>query len=34
MEGREVFKHAVTMITDVIQDSFVETGMRPSPAGC
>ena len=26
MEGREVFKHAVTMITDVIQDSFVETG--------
>jgi 3-oxoacyl-[acyl-carrier-protein] synthase-3 len=26
MEGREVFKHAVAMITDVIQDSFVETG--------
>src|SRR5580698_4941694 len=26
MEGREVFKHAVSMITDVIQDSFVETG--------
>src|SRR5580692_7215547 len=26
MEGRDVFKHAVAMITDVIQDSFVETG--------
>jgi 3-oxoacyl-[acyl-carrier-protein] synthase-3 len=26
MEGKEVFKHAVAMITDVIQDSFVETG--------
>jgi 3-oxoacyl-[acyl-carrier-protein] synthase-3 len=26
MEGREVFKHAVAMITDVIQDSFLETG--------
>jgi 3-oxoacyl-[acyl-carrier-protein] synthase-3 len=26
MQGREVFKHAVAMITDVIQDSFLETG--------
>jgi 3-oxoacyl-[acyl-carrier-protein] synthase-3 len=26
MEGKDVFKHAVAMITDVIQDSFVETG--------
>jgi len=27
MEGREVFKHAVAMITDVIKDAFVATGM-------
>ena len=27
MEGREVFKHAVGMITDVIHDSFNETGL-------
>jgi 3-oxoacyl-[acyl-carrier-protein] synthase III len=27
MEGREVFKHAVGMITDVIEDSFRETGL-------
>ncbi|MEJ1158611.1 beta-ketoacyl-ACP synthase III [Prosthecomicrobium sp. N25] len=26
MEGREVFKHAVGMITDVIRDSFASTG--------
>jgi 3-oxoacyl-[acyl-carrier-protein] synthase III len=26
MEGREVFKHAVTMITDVIDDAFEATG--------
>ncbi len=26
MEGREVFKHAVTMITDVIKDAFAATG--------
>ena len=26
MEGREVFKHAVGMITDVIEDAFNETG--------
>jgi 3-oxoacyl-[acyl-carrier-protein] synthase-3 len=26
MEGREVFKYAVAMITDVIVDSFAETG--------
>ena len=26
MEGREVFKHAVGMITDVIEDAFKETG--------
>ena len=26
MEGREVFKHAVGMITDVIEDSFTATG--------
>ncbi len=26
MEGREVFKHAVAMITDVIQDAFKATG--------
>ena len=27
MEGREVFKHAVGMITDVIEDSFAEAGI-------
>jgi 3-oxoacyl-[acyl-carrier-protein] synthase-3 len=27
MEGREVFKHAVGMITDVIEDSFKEAGI-------
>jgi 3-oxoacyl-[acyl-carrier-protein] synthase-3 len=26
MEGREVFKHAITMITDVITDAFAATG--------
>jgi 3-oxoacyl-[acyl-carrier-protein] synthase-3 len=26
MEGRDVFKHAVAMITDVIRDCFVESG--------
>ena len=26
MEGREVFKHAVAMITDVIEDAFKATG--------
>jgi 3-oxoacyl-[acyl-carrier-protein] synthase-3 len=26
MEGREVFKHAVSMITDVIKDAFKATG--------
>jgi 3-oxoacyl-[acyl-carrier-protein] synthase-3 len=26
MEGREVFKHAVSMITDVIKDAFAATG--------
>ncbi len=27
MEGREVFKHAVAMITDVIEDAFATTGL-------
>ena len=27
MEGREVFKHAVSMITDVVQDAFAKAGM-------
>ncbi|MXN67318.1 beta-ketoacyl-ACP synthase III [Stappia sp. GBMRC 2046] len=27
MEGREVFKHAVSMITDVIEDAFDDTGI-------
>jgi 3-oxoacyl-[acyl-carrier-protein] synthase-3 len=27
MDGREVFKHAVSMITDVIEDAFNATGM-------
>jgi 3-oxoacyl-[acyl-carrier-protein] synthase-3 len=26
MEGKEVFKHAVSMITDVIKDAFKATG--------
>jgi 3-oxoacyl-[acyl-carrier-protein] synthase-3 len=26
MEGREVFRHAVAMITDVIEDAFAATG--------
>ncbi|WP_185983204.1 beta-ketoacyl-ACP synthase III [Aureimonas mangrovi] len=30
MEGREVFKHAVGMITDVIEDSFSELGIGPN----
>jgi 3-oxoacyl-[acyl-carrier-protein] synthase-3 len=30
MEGREVFKHAVGMITDVIEDSFEEAGIKAS----
>lgn len=30
MEGREVFKHAVTMITDVIEDTFRGGGYSPS----
>lgn len=30
MEGREVFKHAVGMITDVIEDSFEEAGISAS----
>jgi len=29
MEGKEVFKHAVTMITDVIKDAFKATGYTP-----
>lgn len=29
MEGREVFKHAVGMITDVIEDAFNATGTGP-----
>jgi 3-oxoacyl-[acyl-carrier-protein] synthase-3 len=30
MEGREVFKHAVAMITDVIEDAFEATGTTAS----
>jgi 3-oxoacyl-[acyl-carrier-protein] synthase-3 len=30
MEGREVFKHAVAMITDVIEDAFAATGTSAS----
>src|SRR5204863_1236952 len=26
MEGREVFRHAIAMITDVIEDAFLDTG--------
>ncbi|MCQ0989204.1 beta-ketoacyl-ACP synthase III [Jiella marina] len=29
MQGREVFKHAVGMITDVIEDSFAAAGIGP-----
>jgi 3-oxoacyl-[acyl-carrier-protein] synthase-3 len=29
MQGREVFKHAVGMITDVIEDSFAIAGIKP-----
>jgi 3-oxoacyl-[acyl-carrier-protein] synthase-3 len=29
MQGREVFKHAVAMITDVIEDVFAQTGFGP-----
>lgn len=29
MEGREVFKHAVAMITDVVEDVFATTGIGP-----
>jgi 3-oxoacyl-[acyl-carrier-protein] synthase-3 len=27
MEGREVFKHAVAMVTDVVEDAFAATGL-------
>ena len=27
MQGKEVFKHAVAMITDVIEDAFAATGL-------
>jgi 3-oxoacyl-[acyl-carrier-protein] synthase-3 len=30
MHGREVFKHAVAMITDVIEDVFAQTGFGPA----
>jgi 3-oxoacyl-[acyl-carrier-protein] synthase-3 len=30
MHGREVFKHAVAMITDVIEDVFAQTGLSPA----
>ncbi len=30
MEGREVFKHAVAMITDVVEDAFKATGYNAS----
>lgn len=30
MEGREVFKHAVAMVTDVIEDAFVAAGITAS----
>jgi 3-oxoacyl-[acyl-carrier-protein] synthase-3 len=26
MEGREVFRHAIAMITDVVEDAFAATG--------
>ena len=31
MEGREVFRHAVAMITDVVEDAFKATGYDASP---
>jgi 3-oxoacyl-[acyl-carrier-protein] synthase-3 len=30
MEGREVFKYAVTMIGDVVHDAFTATGIDPA----
>jgi 3-oxoacyl-[acyl-carrier-protein] synthase-3 len=27
MQGREVFRHAVGMVTDVVEDAFAATGM-------
>ena len=30
MEGREVFRHAIAMITDVIEAAFRVTGIRPA----
>ena len=30
MEGREVFRHAIAMITDVVEDAFRVTGYGPS----
>ena len=33
MEGREVFKHAVGMITDVIEDVFARTGVTAEELG-
>ncbi|MDD9329310.1 MAG: 3-oxoacyl-[acyl-carrier-protein] synthase III C-terminal domain-containing protein, partial [Bartonella sp.] len=30
MDGREVFKHAVSMITDVVDDCFAAVEMKPS----
>jgi 3-oxoacyl-[acyl-carrier-protein] synthase-3 len=30
MEGREVFRHAISMITDVVEDAFKVTGYGPS----
>jgi 3-oxoacyl-[acyl-carrier-protein] synthase-3 len=29
MEGREVFKHAVAMIAEVVEDAFKATGLGP-----
>ena len=36
MEGKEVFRFAVGMVTDVIRDAFAATGPRPriSPGSC
>ncbi|MFL6241874.1 MAG: 3-oxoacyl-[acyl-carrier-protein] synthase III C-terminal domain-containing protein, partial [Acidimicrobiia bacterium] len=30
MEGREVFRHAVGMVTDVVTDAFAASGVGPS----
>jgi 3-oxoacyl-[acyl-carrier-protein] synthase-3 len=30
MEGREVYKHAVSKISDVIEDAFAATGFTPA----